>query len=109
MQIYFDIDCHLTDFFFLIFPNRVCVDSLKRYHLLSNLSARKSLFGVRDVKKDKKIGTFRLRPKQLEQLGVSVCEINYRRYRVLGLERKLQYLEESIAKHAKKKTEQTTE
>lgn len=82
--------------------NRVCVDSLKRYHLLSNISARKSLFGVRDVKEELKIGTFRLRPKQLEQLGVSVCEINYRRYRALRPSHKAKYLHESIAKHAQR-------
>lgn len=95
-------DLFSTHFIFSIISNRICVDSLKRYHLLSNVNARKSLLGVRDVNEDSKIGTFRLRPKQLEKLGVAVCEINYRRYRALWLGNKAKYLKESIGKYAQK-------
>lgn len=83
-----------------IYSNRVCVDSIKRYHLFSNFSARKYLFGVSNISDDMKIGAFRLRLKQLEQLGLSVCEINYRRYKNLRLGNKSKYLQENITKCA---------
>lgn len=81
----------------VIYSSRVCVDAVKRYHLMSNVSARSYLFGVRTIWEDAKLGAFRQRPKQLNQLGISVCEINYRRYasRILP-EKKLEYIENSI-------------
>lgn len=78
------------------------MDSVKRYYLFSNVASKNGLFGVRDITDDMKIGMFRLRSKQLEALQLSVCEINYRRYKNLRMGRKYEYLQESILKCAQK-------
>lgn len=78
------------------FSDRICVDSLKRYHLFSNVTARKKMVRIREIRDEMKIGTFRLRRKQLEALGLFVCEINYRRYKNILHDKKFTYLQESI-------------
>lgn len=47
-----------------------------------------------------KIGVFRQRPKQLEKLGLAVCEINVRRYKTLPVTMKPKHLRNSILKSA---------
>lgn len=82
--------------FFSLF--RICVDSIKRHHLFSNIASRKTLIGVREITDEMKIGAFRLRSKQLESMGLAVCEINYRRYKNVQMGKKYQYLHEKITK-----------
>lgn len=84
--------------FYFCFCDRICVDSIKRHHLFSNVASRKFLIGVREITDEMKIGAFRLRSKQLESMGVAVCEINYRRYKNVQMGKKYQYLQEKISK-----------
>lgn len=53
-----------------------------------------------ELTEDSKIGMFRQRPKQLEKLGVTVCEIYYRRYKTLPFYVKKDHLRKSILKYA---------
>lgn len=73
------------------------MDSIKRHHLFSNVSSRKYFVGIREITDEMKLGAFRLRAKQLESMGLAVCEINYRRYRNVQMGKKYQYLQERIS------------
>lgn len=56
---------------------------------------------MRNIMEDSKLGAFRLRTKQLEELGVEVCEVNYRRYESLRMSTKAYYLENVIKRTIK--------
>lgn len=58
--------------------------------------------GIQEITDDMKIGAYRLRRKQLESLGLSVCEINYRRYKNIRMGNKYNYLQESITQCGQK-------
>lgn len=76
------------------------MDPIKRYHLISNVSIKNSLRGNLNISNDMKIGAFRLRLHQLEQLGLSVSEINHRRYKYLRHGNNGTYLHENLIKCA---------
>ncbi|XP_031625241.1 uncharacterized protein LOC116341948 [Contarinia nasturtii] len=91
-----DVPCNDNEMIF-------CIDSLKRHHLFSNMTARKFLIGIQNINEESKLGAFRLRSKQLEELGIEVCEINYRRYEALRMSHKAAYIVENIKNHAIKR------
>lgn len=82
----------------LFLKNSVCVDGLLKHVFYSNHKSQSSL-------DEKKIGQFRLRKKQLEQLDVKLCEVIDMEFGFMNKHKRFDFLRELIVSTASSKDE----